>query len=123
MTTIEAPMAGRREWIGLAVLALACLLYAMDLTVLNLTVPALSADLHPTPTELLWIADVYGFVTAGLLVTMGTVGDRIGRRRLLMIGENPVASALVGIRTQRLILVAFVLGGALYGVAGVVLLA
>jgi hypothetical protein len=64
--------AGRREWIGLAVLALACLLYSMDLTVLHLAVPALSADLRPSGAQLLWIIDVYGFFVAGSLITMGT---------------------------------------------------
>ncbi len=58
----------------------------MDLTVLNLAVPHLSQDLRPSSTELLWIVDIYGFVAAGSLVTMGTLGDRIGRRRLLLIG-------------------------------------
>jgi len=81
-----APKATRREWIGLAVLALPCLLYAMDLTVLNLAVPHLSADLGPTSTELLWIIDIYGFVVAGALIPMGVYGDRIGRRKLLLIG-------------------------------------
>lgn len=85
-TTTAPPRAGRREWIGLAVLALACLLYVMDLTVLHLAVPQLSADLQPSSVELLWIIDIYGFMVAGFLVTMGTLGDRIGRRRLLMIG-------------------------------------
>src|SRR5688500_6560446 len=80
-----APRAGAREWIGLAVLALPCLLYTMDLTVLNLAVPSISAELKPSSTELLWIVDIYGFMVAGSLVTMGTLGDRIGRRRLLMI--------------------------------------
>ena len=86
MDTSPPPKATRREWIGLAVLALACLLYVMDLTVLHLAVPALSADLAPSSSQLLWIIDVYGFMVAGALVTMGTLGDRIGRRRLLMIG-------------------------------------
>ena len=67
-------------------LALACLLYAMDLTVLHLAVPALSEDLRPSSSELLWITDIYGFMVAGLLITMGTLGDRIGRRRLLLTG-------------------------------------
>lgn len=84
--TGPAPRATRREWVGLAVLALACLLYVMDLTVLHLAVPDLSADLQPSSTQLLWIIDVYGFMVAGALVTMGTLGDRIGRRRLLMVG-------------------------------------
>ena len=78
--------AGRKEWIGLAVLSLACVLYVMDLTILHLAIPAISADLHPTSTQLLWIIDIYGFLVAGALITMGTLGDRIGRRRLLMIG-------------------------------------
>ena len=81
-----AQRAGAREWVGLAVLALACLLYVMDLTVLHLAVPAMSADLQPSSAQLLWIIDIYGFLVAGALVTMGTLGDRIGRRKLLMIG-------------------------------------
>src|SRR5215467_7837005 len=64
---------GRREWAGLAVLALACLLYAMDLTVLHLAVPAISEDLRPSGTQLLWITDIYGFMVAGFLITMGTM--------------------------------------------------
>ena len=67
-------------------IALPCLLYSMDLTVLHLAVPQLSADLRPTGVQLLWIVDVYGFLVAGSLVTMGTLGDRIGRRRLLLVG-------------------------------------
>jgi MFS transporter, DHA2 family, multidrug resistance protein len=78
--------AGRREWAGLAVIALPCVVYAMDLTVLNLALPELSEDLRPSSSELLWILDIYGFLVAGLLITMGTLGDRIGRRRLLLIG-------------------------------------
>jgi DHA2 family multidrug resistance protein-like MFS transporter len=89
VASTEAPArAGRREWIGLAVLALACLLYVMDLTVLHLAIPAISADLEPTSAQLLWIIDIYGFFVAGSLITMGTLGDRIGRRRLLMIGAT-----------------------------------
>jgi len=85
--------AGRREWIGLAVLALPCLLYSMDLTVLYLALPKLTADLHPTSTQLLWITDIYGFFLAGLLITMGTFGDRIGRRRLLLSGAVAFGTA------------------------------
>ncbi|MEI2299640.1 MFS transporter [Ensifer sp. MJa1] len=81
------PKATRREWIGLAVLALPCMLYSMDLTVLNLAVPQLAEELKPSASQLLWIIDVYGFMVAGSLITMGTLGDRIGRRRLLMIGS------------------------------------
>lgn len=85
--------AGPREWTGLAVLTLPCLVYAMDLTVLNLAVPALSRHLQPSAAQLLWILDIYGFLVAGALVTMGTVGDRIGRRKLLMLGAIAFAAA------------------------------
>jgi DHA2 family multidrug resistance protein-like MFS transporter len=89
MTTIDEATpatATRREWLGLAVLALGALMYVMDLTVLHLAVPKLSAQLQPSSAELLWIIDIYGFFVAGALVTMGSLGDRIGRRRLLLIG-------------------------------------
>jgi DHA2 family multidrug resistance protein-like MFS transporter len=89
------PRAGRREWIGLLVIALPCLLYSMDLTVLNLALPRLSADLKPSSAQLLWIVDIYGFVLAGFLIPMGTLGDRIGRRRLLLIGAAAFGIASV----------------------------
>src|SRR6266699_3090574 len=74
MTAIAViPRATLREWIGLAVLALPCLLYSMDLTVLNLAVPALSQDLRPTSSELLWIVDIYGFFVAGSLIATRAV--------------------------------------------------
>lgn len=92
-TTAWGPKATSREWIGLAVLALPCVLYSMDLTVLNLAVPALTADLQPSAAQLLWIVDIYGFLVAGSLITMGTLGDRIGRRRLLMIGAVAFGAA------------------------------
>lgn len=80
------PRAGRREWIGLAVLALPAFVIALDFSVLNLAVPVISRDLMPSAAQLLWIVDIYGFILAGFLVAMGTLGDRIGRRRLLMLG-------------------------------------
>lgn len=87
--------ATRREWIGLAVIALPCLVYAMDLTVLNLAVPAISTELKPSASQLLWIIDIYGFLVAGFLITMGTLGDRIGRRKLLLIGAAAFGAASV----------------------------
>lgn len=87
--------ATRREWIGLLVLTLPCLLIAMDMTVLHLAVPALTASLNPTSDQLLWIVDIYGFFIAGSLITMGTLGDRIGRRKLLMIGGGCFGAASV----------------------------
>ena len=112
--------AGRREWLGLGVLALACLVYVMDLTVLHLAVPKLSADLAPTSAQLLWIIDIYGFVVAGSLITMGTLGDRIGRRRLLLIGGVAFAavSVLAAFSTSSGMLIA---SRALMGVAGATL--
>jgi DHA2 family multidrug resistance protein-like MFS transporter len=100
--------AGRREWIGLAVIALPCMLYSMDLTVLNLAVPSLSAELKPSSAELLWIVDIYGFLVAGSLITMGTLGDRIGRRRLLLIGAAAfgVASVAAAFSTTAAMLIA-----------------
>lgn len=85
--------AGYREWVGLAVLALPCLLVSMDANVLNLAVPGIAADLEPTGAQLLWLVDSYVFVVAGLLVTMGMVGDRIGRRRLLLVGAAVFGAA------------------------------
>ncbi|WP_280490870.1 MFS transporter [Nocardia asiatica] len=87
------PRAGAREWAGLSVLALALLLLAVDATVLDLAVPAISADLAPTTPQLLWIIDVYSFVLAGLLVVMGNLGDRIGRRGLLLLGAAGFGAA------------------------------
>jgi DHA2 family multidrug resistance protein-like MFS transporter len=78
--------ATRREWLGLAVLALGALMYVMDLTVLHLAVPKMSEELQPSSAQLLWIIDIYGFFVAGALITMGSLGDRVGRRRLLLIG-------------------------------------
>ena len=117
---MTAATAGRREWFGLAVLALPCAVYAMDLTVLNLALPALSEDLQPSSTQLLWIVDIYGFLVAGLLITMGTLGDRIGRRRLLLIGAGAfgLASVFATLSTSAEMLIA---ARALLGVAGATL--
>jgi DHA2 family multidrug resistance protein-like MFS transporter len=120
-TALDAPVrAGRREWIGLATLALACLVYVMDLTVLHLAVPAISEDLQPSSAQLLWIIDIYGFMVAGFLVTMGTLGDRIGRRRLLLIGAAAfgLISILAAFSTSAEMLI---LSRALLGIAGATL--
>ena len=117
MAADNPPKAGQREWIGLAVLALACVVYAMDLTVLHLAVPSLSEDLQPTSAQLLWIVDIYGFMVAGALITMGTLGDRIGRRRLLLIGAVlfGLSSLLCAFSTSPEMLIA---SRALLGIAG-----
>ena len=120
MSAAAAPKAGRREWIGLAVIALPCLLYSMDLTVLNVAVPHLSADLKPSSSQLLWIIDIYGFLVAGFLITMGSLGDRIGRRRLLLIGAVVfgAGSLLAAFSTSAEMLI---VSRALLGVAGATL--
>ncbi|QER85631.1 MFS transporter [Streptomyces tendae] len=87
------PRAGRREWTALCVLMLPLLLVSMDVSVLYFAVPQISADLEPTGTQQLWIFDIYGFVLAGLLMTMGALGDRIGRRRLLLAGAAAFGAA------------------------------
>jgi len=114
MTTGKA---GKREWIGLAVIALPCLLYSMDLTVLHLAVPRLTEDLAPSSTQLLWIIDIYGFLVAGCLIAAGTLGDRIGRRRLLLIGAAMfgVASVLAAFSRSAEMLIAT---RAILGIAG-----
>jgi DHA2 family multidrug resistance protein-like MFS transporter len=114
---MTAPKATRREWIGLAVIALPCLLYSMDLTVLHLAVPRLTVDLKPSSVQLLWIIDIYGFLVAGSLITAGSLGDRIGRRRLLLIGAAlfGAASILAAFSRSAAMLIAT---RALLGVAG-----
>jgi MFS transporter, DHA2 family, multidrug resistance protein len=109
--------ATRREWIGLAVLTLAALVYAMDLTVLHLAVPRISAELRPSSVQLLWMIDIYGFLVAGLLITMGTLGDRIGRRKLLLGGAAgfALASLLAAFSTSSEMLIA---SRAVMGIAG-----
>jgi MFS transporter, DHA2 family, multidrug resistance protein len=115
-----APRAGRREWIGLAVLALPTTLLALDLGVLYLALPHLAADLAPSSTQQLWIMDIYAFMIAGFLITMGTLGDRIGRRRLLLIGAAAfgVASVLAAYSTSAEMLI---VTRALLGIAGATL--
>ncbi|MCX2969298.1 MULTISPECIES: MFS transporter [Streptomyces] len=113
--------AGRREWIGLGVLFLPVALIALDMTVLHLAVPSLSADLAPSSTELLWIVDIYGFLIAGALITMGTLGDRIGRRKLLLAGAAAfgTASVLAALSTSPGMLIAT---RAVLGLAGATLM-
>lgn len=98
------------RWAALATLMLPVILVSVDNTVLSFALPALSESLQPSGTQLLWIVDIYPLVLAGLLVPMGSLGDRIGRRRLLLIGGAgfatisaiaafaPTAGVLVGLR-------------------------
>ncbi|KQK29265.1 MFS transporter [Bosea thiooxidans] len=123
MTAVPAQgvrKATRREWLGLLAIALPCMIYSMDLTVLNLAVPTLTRDLKPSASQLLWIIDIYGFMVAGFLMTMGTLGDRIGRRRLLMIGAAffGVASTVATFSDSAEMLIAM---RAVLGIAGATL--
>src|SRR5215469_258381 len=93
---IAQPAAGPKAWTGLVVLLLPLLLVSMDVSVLYFAVPFISRDLQPTSTQQLWIFEVYGFVLAGLLITMGSLGDRIGRRRLLLLGAAAFSLASLG---------------------------
>jgi DHA2 family multidrug resistance protein-like MFS transporter len=99
-----------RAWLALGVLSLAVLLIGIDGTVLALAIPFIGKDLHPTATQILWIGDIYSFVLAGLLVTMGSLGDRVGHKNLLLCGATafaamsavaayaPTTEALIGAR-------------------------
>ncbi|MER5406778.1 MFS transporter [Streptomyces sp. NPDC002769] len=121
--TTPAPgaRAGRREWTALGVLMLPLLLVSMDVSVLYFAIPAISADLEPSGTQQLWIFDIYAFVLAGLLMTMGSLGDRIGRRRLLLFGAAAFggASALAAYADSAGTLIA---ARALLGVGGATLM-
>ncbi|PSK84194.1 DHA2 family multidrug resistance protein-like MFS transporter [Murinocardiopsis flavida] len=87
MSIESPPRATARTWCGLLVLLLPALLVSMDISVLFVAAPAITEALQPTSTQWLWAMDIYGFVMAALLITMGALGDRIGRRRLLLIGS------------------------------------
>jgi DHA2 family multidrug resistance protein-like MFS transporter len=129
MTELEAvrPIAtssqigSRRAWLGLAVLLLPVLLVSMDISVLFLAMPTLTIDLDPSATQQLWILDIYGFLLAGLLITMGNLGDRIGRRNILLIGASVfgAASIIAAFAPSAAVLIA---ARALMGVGGATLL-
>ena len=110
-----------RRWTGLAVLVLPVLLISIDMTVLGFAVPALSEDLGPSGAQLLWIVDIYSFLLAGLLVLMGNIGDRVGRRLLLVLGAGAfgLASVLAAFSTSPELLIA---ARALLGVGGATLM-
>ncbi|MFJ7944255.1 MFS transporter [Streptomyces sp. NPDC096354] len=95
-TTDRSDLAGRKEWTAFVVLLLPLLLVSMDVSVLFFAIPSIDRDLAPSATQQLWIFDVYGFALSGLLITMGALGDRIGRRKLLLLGAAAFGTASVG---------------------------
>ncbi|MEV4134511.1 MFS transporter [Dactylosporangium sp. NPDC049742] len=113
--------ATRREWLGLAVLGFPSMLGMIDISVLFLALPNLTADLDASASQQLWIGDIYGFLSAGFLVTMGTLGDRIGRRKLLVIGATAfgLVSAVAAFSTTPEMLIVC---RALLGIAGATLI-
>ncbi|MFC9894931.1 MFS transporter [Nocardia sp. NPDC127579] len=121
MTQVQTPADTRRAWLGLAVLLLPVLLVSMDVSVLFLAMPTLTVDLDPSATQALWILDIYGFMIAGLLITMGNLGDRIGRRNILLAGAAVfgLASILAAFAPSAGVLIA---ARALMGVGGATLL-
>ncbi|CAM3851028.1 MULTISPECIES: MFS transporter [Tsukamurella] len=92
-----ATMSFARRWAAAAVLSVSLLVITVDLTILNIAIPDLSADLRPTAAQQLWIIDAYSLVLAGLLVSTASLGDRFGRKRMLLLGYGVfgVASLLV----------------------------
>ncbi|WP_194818527.1 MFS transporter [Nocardia sp. XZ_19_385] len=121
MTQVQSPAGTRRAWLGLAVLLLPVLLVSMDVSVLFLAMPTLTVDLDPSATQALWILDIYGFLIAGLLITMGNLGDRIGRRKILLVGAAMfgIASVLAALAPSAPVLI---VARALMGVGGATLL-
>ncbi|GGU59450.1 MFS transporter [Streptomyces daghestanicus] len=117
----RAAGAGANRWAVLVVLCVSLLLVALDATVLHVAVPAVTEDLRPGPIELLWIVDVYPLVCASLLILFGTLGDRVGRRRVLLLGYAlfGVASALAACADSAPVLIA---ARALLGAGGAMIM-
>ncbi|WP_017574169.1 MFS transporter [Nocardiopsis kunsanensis] len=115
MDTPHRERTGPRSRLGALLLLLPALLVSMDISVLFVAAPVVVEDLDPTATQWLWMMDVYGFVLAGLLIPMGALGDRIGRRRLLLAGALAFGAAsalLAAVPTPQLFIAGRVLLGA-----------
>ncbi|MFJ3095200.1 MFS transporter [Streptomyces hydrogenans] len=109
------------RWAVLVVLCVSLLLVALDATILHVAVPSLTENLRPGATELLWIVDAYPLVCASLLILFGTLGDRIGRRRVLLLGYGifGLASAVAALATEPWVLIG---ARALLGVGGAMIM-
>lgn len=118
---VPGSQGGANRWLVLVVLCVSLLLVAVDATVLHVAVPAVTEDLRPGGIELLWIVDVYPLVCASLLILFGTLGDRVGRRRVLLLGYAlfGVASAVAAMADNAQVLIA---ARALLGVGGAMIM-
>ncbi|MFI6286196.1 MFS transporter [Streptomyces sp. NPDC051018] len=118
---LRAAGGGANRWVVLLVLCVSLLLVALDATVLHVAVPSVTEDLRPSGVELLWIVDAYPLICAALLILFGTLGDRVGRRRVLIIGYGifGAASALAALATTPEVLIA---ARALLGVGGAMIM-
>ncbi|MEV6396946.1 MFS transporter [Streptomyces sp. NPDC051907] len=118
---LRAAGGGANRWVVLFVLCVSLLLVALDATVLHVAVPSVTEDLRPSGVELLWIVDAYPLICAALLILFGTLGDRVGRRRVLLIGYGifGAASALAALATTPEVLIG---ARALLGVGGAMIM-
>ncbi|MFF2526951.1 MFS transporter [Streptomyces liangshanensis] len=117
----RAAVGGANRWVVLVVLCVSLLLVALDATVLHVAVPSVTEDLHPSGVQLLWIVDAYPLVCAALLILFGTLGDRIGRRRVLLLGYGffGAASAVAAFADSPMVLIG---ARALLGVGGAMIM-
>ncbi|NUK63710.1 MFS transporter [Streptomyces lunaelactis] len=118
---LRAAGGGANRWVVLVVLCISLLLVTLDATVLHVAVPAVTEDLRPSGVELLWIVDAYPLICAALLILFGTLGDRVGRRRVLLIGYGifGAASAVAALATTPEVLIG---ARALLGVGGAMIM-
>ncbi|MYV55832.1 MFS transporter, partial [Streptomyces sp. SID3212] len=117
----RAAVGGANRWVVLVVLCVSLLLVALDATVLHVAVPSVTEDLNPSGVQLLWIVDAYPLVCAALLILFGTLGDRIGRRRVLLLGYGlfAAASAVAAFAGSPMVLIG---ARALLGVGGAMIM-
>ncbi|MEV6680970.1 MFS transporter [Streptomyces erythrochromogenes] len=118
---LGAASGGANRWVVLAVLCVSLVLVALDATILHVAVPSVTEDLRPGPMELLWVVDAYPLVCASLLILFGTLGDRVGRRRILLLGYGlfGVASAIAALADNAQVLIA---ARALLGIGGAMIM-
>ncbi|MFG2331829.1 MFS transporter [Streptomyces sp. NPDC048604] len=118
---LRAAADGANRWVVLVVLCVSLLLVTLDATVLHVAVPSLSSDLRPSSTQLLWVVDAYPLICASLLILFGTLGDRIGRRKVMLFGYAifGTASALAATADSAEVLIA---ARALLGVGGAMIM-